>query len=494
MALGFPDISSFTKVWYIGPTGNDTTGDGSSTKPFATLDKAVQSASNGQGIKILAGTYTFSLIPMNGGYSSAMIHDRGKALTIWGENERTVINCVGSSASTRDGNVVNLLNSASVLQNLKINYQPGKSNNYSNAIFVWSYGTIQNVFFENTGAQAWSYTYWNGGPSGCPLVKNCMFKTNGKGIQGDYSGQPAYINCIFDANSTPTMYTPDSLPNLARTIVTSDWNKPLTADTINKGSASILNPDGTRSNIGLCGGPFDWSYGSYKYFLSFNDRIYKVVSDIWLDVCARSDLTEQICKDVGMTVDELTRAVPLINQRDRCDILAYSPQPENAYTPIRKLIATPKPKLVLANGDIPLVSIQYINQVTVTSTTSGNGVMRFIASVDGGDTWVVFSNGAWKRINISDFNSVKVNGMTATVLNAITRTNWENLVGDANLLRFGYYFDVVTYSDIAKTDAISLNVDMRGAWMNNKEADWGYVNKSIVRVILYSTGDYKINY
>lgn len=49
--------------WYVATTGNDTTGDGSSGNPFATINKAVNAASPGDSIYVAPGTYTFSTSP-----------------------------------------------------------------------------------------------------------------------------------------------------------------------------------------------------------------------------------------------------------------------------------------------------------------------------------------------------------------------------------------------------------------------------------------------
>ena len=47
-------------VWNVSTTGSDTTGNGSSGSPYATLSKAVSESSNGDTIKIKPGNYVES--------------------------------------------------------------------------------------------------------------------------------------------------------------------------------------------------------------------------------------------------------------------------------------------------------------------------------------------------------------------------------------------------------------------------------------------------
>ena len=47
-------------IWYIGPSGSDTTGNGTSGNPYATVAKCIAVGVNGDTIKALTGTYTIS--------------------------------------------------------------------------------------------------------------------------------------------------------------------------------------------------------------------------------------------------------------------------------------------------------------------------------------------------------------------------------------------------------------------------------------------------
>jgi len=59
-ASGFSNLEKFNTVYYVSPSGNDTTGDGTESNPFQTWDRAYAEAGNGDAIYLKAGTYTFN--------------------------------------------------------------------------------------------------------------------------------------------------------------------------------------------------------------------------------------------------------------------------------------------------------------------------------------------------------------------------------------------------------------------------------------------------
>ncbi len=85
--------------YYIAPTGNDTTGNGTVGTPWLTTSKANTSSTTGDTIYLLAGTYTFTAAnyPMIGNRTyigadpNTTILDGGGA---------TITNCVMSSATS----------------------------------------------------------------------------------------------------------------------------------------------------------------------------------------------------------------------------------------------------------------------------------------------------------------------------------------------------------------------------------------------------------
>jgi hypothetical protein len=68
---------------YISPTGNDTTGDGSSGNPYLTMTKALTVVSAGDTISLLAGTYTSTNWPVQKLFTSINVVGTGIGSTIF---------------------------------------------------------------------------------------------------------------------------------------------------------------------------------------------------------------------------------------------------------------------------------------------------------------------------------------------------------------------------------------------------------------------------
>ena len=49
--------TAFARDWFVSPTGNDATGNGSISSPYATFDKAYQSCQPGDNVQLRAGSY-----------------------------------------------------------------------------------------------------------------------------------------------------------------------------------------------------------------------------------------------------------------------------------------------------------------------------------------------------------------------------------------------------------------------------------------------------
>lgn len=159
--------------------------------------------------------------------------------------------------------------------------------------------------------------------------------------------------------------------------------------------------------------------------------------------------------------------------------------------------AVPFAKLIKANGDISLESIEVIDSLQVTASTSGAGVVKMIASSDSGVTWKSYYNGAWTTVTDTDLSDVKTKGMSPTVFSALTNTEWQQLISSSKKVRFAYYLEIDSVSDSASTDKLVLQFDALGSWKAMPYGgDWEYEMISLkrARVYIYANGSYKINY
>jgi hypothetical protein len=163
---------------YIANTGDDTNGNGTQAAPYLTIQKAVDSASNGDAILVLPGTYA--------GSGNREINTLGKLITIQSSDGplATIIDCgnkqafIANSGETRD----------TIIDGFSI------TNGYVSSGRDWSgHGiihmencayTIRNcIFYDNSAVATYLTTsmaiiYKHSGDSEAGLVENCLFYNN----------------------------------------------------------------------------------------------------------------------------------------------------------------------------------------------------------------------------------------------------------------------------------------------------------------------------
>jgi len=133
-------FSIHAKLLYVSPSGNNSTGDGSSQRPWATIAKAVGSSSTaiaGDTIMVRSGTYSTAQVDFVKSGSA------GNPITLKAEAD-VVVNCTGE-------NGFNLWESHDwVIDGFRLNNVPHW------AIAIWGSRniTIQNCYIYRTGASA----------------------------------------------------------------------------------------------------------------------------------------------------------------------------------------------------------------------------------------------------------------------------------------------------------------------------------------------------
>ena len=255
------ELLRFNKVWVVSTTGDDSVGDGSMGSPFASISRATSVASTGDAIYICNGEYRLAPINVDSPYRSVGIYDRDKGLTIIGESGTGVkLTYYGADGTNRDGIACWGTNTNFKLINLTYIFYPGKTANYSNAIFGWCRWEIRNVFFWIRGSRMASYTYYNNPPANSPRVYNCAFYHDQGAVYENYTGHAYYENCLW--NVAPRVSSANDSRQTIVTCKTKSFdpnNIELLAedpDLIDAGTG--LDLDGSPADIGPYGGQYTW--------------------------------------------------------------------------------------------------------------------------------------------------------------------------------------------------------------------------------------------
>lgn len=176
-------------------------------------------------------------------------------------------------------------------------------------------------------------------------------------------------------------------------------------------------------------------------------------------------------------------------------LLNYCDTKFNAYVHIK---AIPANQLVTSKGLISIESFEGIDKVTLTSTVSGKGILKLLATTDNATYQTYdFIASAWKAIDHTNISTVKTSGIDATKIGTIDRTAWDDLTTGKLGVGFAYLLCIEDATDICAVDKLDLQVDMKGSWdkaVQGTDYKYGYPRNNILRVQLLSNGDYKINY
>jgi len=122
-------------------------------------------------------------------------------------------------------------------------------------------------------------------------------------------------------------------------------------------------------------------------------------------------------------------------------------------------VAIPKGKVIKMLIDATF-SESYIVDITnaiVIATNTGAGILKFIVSSDGGIEWKTWNGSAWEIINADNSDDIKSKGMSVSVFQGITETQWTSLNISNKKIRFAWYMEITSSTDVLKLKEIRVN-------------------------------------
>lgn len=154
----------------------------------------------------------------------------------------------------------------------------------------------------------------------------------------------------------------------------------------------------------------------------------------------------------------------------------------------------PENQIIQANGDINLLTVESITEVSLDYTVNGDAFIKIAVSNDSGKTWKTNIGGSWVTLSNLD-EDLKQNGIDPANINNISEENWKELL-ESNVLRFSYgiYYQNATDSAIIKT--LTLKLKYEGVWNSCVlGTDYKYARGTdFIELKLLKAGSYLINY
>jgi|SRR5579875_2798389 len=177
----------------------------------------------------------------------------------------------------------------------------------------------------------------------------------------------------------------------------------------------------------------------------YDAKMYGSISSGWNTV-GQAPATQAMFDTNGMTdlsiIDKNAIAALVSNQPK---LLAWTNGP--AFTS-GYMTAVPNGQLIFQDGDIDVTRMK-------TLTISGSNI-KMIVSADKGITWKTFDGTKWNTIS-ADAATVKIKGMSISDVNGLTTDQWNALLNNSTKLRFAYYLEQTSSSDVVNVNKIDIS-------------------------------------
>lgn len=133
-----------------------------------------------------------------------------------------------------------------------------------------------------------------------------------------------------------------------------------------------------------------------------------------------------------------------------------------------------------------------IDRISLDFNLSGDGDIKIALTTNLVD-YYSFNGTSWNLINLVD---IATDGMDAVTFNSLGTSAW-GLLDLQGGVAFAYSLDITNKTDQADIDNLNFAGELNSTWVSQKKGevfDYEYVADNILRVHIYSKGDYKINY
>lgn len=245
----------FDRYIYIDSSnGSDTTGDGSRSKPYATLDKIAESG-------IIENNYSYGIVLNDGNYEltyKVFELNCNKSINLIGDKEKTILKVNGIYSNKGGGKIDYSVNFYRLIWDGNNYYRSNIINTYTNIDFY-------NVSFINIATDGWTSYF-------CPdyqgktqyTLNNCVLGQYVKSVLRTTGGTIQLTNCY--GGFTSGYSTSDSSWNYKTNYITSTPKVDSTTyqitddDNVWKNVGTGTNPDESQASLGVYGGEYSWEY------------------------------------------------------------------------------------------------------------------------------------------------------------------------------------------------------------------------------------------
>lgn len=169
--------------------------------------------------------------------------------------------------------------------------------------------------------------------------------------------------------------------------------------------------------------------------------------------------------EVPLTADKFQAYGDDTYHKERTGIISTSPTLK-IWSPLTEMIPPkviqtikPKPIIVTMKEDISF-SEAYIKDIinaVVTLDNTGSGIITFIVSIDSGVSWKAWNSSSWGLVDITNMQDVKSKGMSVAILHGITEAQWTSLDLSNKKIRFAWYMEITSSTDVLKLKQIRVN-------------------------------------